>query len=185
MGYKRISGRPTDEQVLDTESIAFGGEMKAGKELAQIEAVELTETKAVVKFKNSFNEHITSHIFLQDFNKTDVSYLMKQLVAAAAEDATELFELVDNPKALPNVVGRTVLLTIENSEGLKLINTSKGFKAGQYSASTLTELVTMLAEDGQKLERPIVASIQGTEGVETPAKKTTTNQTKRNSRQDF
>ena len=154
--------------------------MKKGTTLAQIDSVELADNRAVVKFKNNFGEAISAGIFFKDFKGVDTSYLLKQLAAATAEDATELFELTDNPDTLPSLVGRTVLLTIEDGEGLKLVNTSKGFKAGDYTAGTLTELVAMLKADGLKLQRPVVASIASNELAEKqPTKK------QRNSRQDF
>lgn len=133
--------------------------MKTGKHVAAIKEIELREEKAVVSFENQFGETIQAGIFYQDFKKTDTSFLLKQLIAATAEDVTEMWELKDNTKALPTLIGRSVLLTIENSEGLQLRNTSKGYTAGEYTANTVKELLQKLTDNGLRLQHPIVTGI--------------------------
>lgn len=158
MSYKRISGKPTESLERDLSTTFFGGTMKEGTHTVEVETVIINDDSADIEFKNNFGETIRQRFFFANFNKTDMSYLFKQLVASGVEDASGLWAIQDDPTRISILVGSKVRLDIGNNGGQKFTRVPEGFKAGRYTAETLTELRQALAQDQIKMYR---TEIQG------------------------
>jgi hypothetical protein len=173
MAYKKISGRDTESLERDAELAAFGGEMREGIHNAVIEDITLGETFADVLFKNGFEETMKQRLFFNNFNGTDMAYLLKQLISSTVEEPTELFKYLDSPTSVRDLTGKAVSLEIGSNGGIKYKNTTEGYSAGQYSANTLTELRQLLQVDGLKLARNEVKEIHRHDDTIKESKNTT------------
>ena len=159
MAYNKISGRDTESLERDAEQAAFGGEMREGTHNAVIEEITLGETFADIIFKNGFDETMKQRLFFNNYNGTDMAYLLKQLISSTVDDPTELFSYLDSPTSVVDLTGKAVSLEIGSNGGLRYKNTEAGYSAGQYSANSMTELRQLLQVDGLKLARNEVKEI--------------------------
>ena len=173
MAYKKISGRDTESLERDAEKAAFGGEMREGTHNAVIEDVTIGDTYADVLFKNGFEETMKQRLFFNNFNGTDMAYLLKQLISSTVDDPTELFSYLDSPTSVTNLTGKAVSVEIGSNGGLRYKNTEAGYSAGQYSANSLTELRQLLQVDGLKLARNEVKEIHRHDDTVKESKDTT------------
>ena len=127
--------------------------MKTGTQTATIKSLVTEDTFADITFENPFSETIVQRFFLHNYDKSDLSYLFKQLISSSVEDISDLWEISADPSSVIALVGKRVRLDIGTNGGLSYTRTTDGFKAGKYAAPTLTELVTALREDSLKIAR--------------------------------
>lgn len=153
MAYRRISPRPTESLERVLEETLYGGVMKTGLHSAKITTIVIIDTAADITFTNDFGETITQRFFFQNFERTDLSYLFKQLVSSAVDSPQDLWSIHDHPDEVKLLVGKRIRLDVGSNGGLPLVKTREGFGAGPYTAGTLLELREALAADHQKLQR--------------------------------
>jgi len=173
MAYKRISGRNTEVLERNLEDVVYGGSMKGGTHQATIKEITINDTYASVEFINPFEESIRHNFFYHNFDKTDTSYLLKQLIASVCEDANELFQYQDDPTQIKDLEGRQVAILVEGT-GLRYTKTAGGFKAGRYEAPDLTSLIDMLQQDGLKIYRNNVTEVHAYDSTQASTDKATT-----------
>lgn len=160
MGYNRISGKSTEGLERYIEDTTFGGYMTEGAKVATITNVKLDDEFAELTFKSTEDESIIrQRFFFHNYNKTDTSYLFKQLVSSVSLDTTELWQLIDEPNTCDIIAGRRVKLLIGNNGGVKYTRVPGGYKAGDKTASSLTELAELLRNDNIQLYRTVIKEL--------------------------
>jgi len=160
MAYKTKGSLQKNKLIRDIEQLIYGGDMKCGTHEATITDVTLTDTYATIEFSNTFGESSKHNFFFQNFDRTDLGYLFKQLVTAVVEDADEIFRLQEAPEKIEDYKGTQVSVVIEGNGGLKYQKVPEGFQAGRYVADTLTDLQKMMTQDGLKLYRNEVKKVK-------------------------
>lgn len=160
MGYKKISGKPTESLERELDHTIFGGAMKLGIHSAEItQVVVITNKSADITFKNTVGDTLAQRFFFKNYDGSDLSYLFKQLVASCVKDVDELWNITDHPSEVKTLVGSSVRLEIGTNGGLAYTRIPEGFKAGRYIAKTITELREALSVDGLKLERTEIKGV--------------------------
>jgi hypothetical protein len=170
--YKRISGRHTAYLERNLEDTAFGGYMKEGLQTAEITDIRLHESAADIVFTNSNRETLLQRFFFHNFNKSDQSYLYKQLVASTAHSPSEIWKFLDNPESVTDVQGRRVKLVIGNNGGVPYKRVPEGYEANGVTASSLTALNQILITEQQvKLYREEIKEIHSADSTQESTEK--------------
>lgn len=174
MAYAKMTDKKTKTLERDIEDTTFGGGIGEGMHNVVISRIHPSEKHVDVTFTNGDDESIKQRFFFENFDGTDTSYMIKQLIASVAGEATEMWHLHSKPTELTNYLGTTVKIKVAGNGGVKFIRTPEGFTAAGHTTETLTELRNTLHSHGIKMFRKEIKEVHSDDTGETGTHTATT-----------